>query len=141
RPGVKLLTFQAASFRWQPFERSLPDEGHPPEVAPGEARDCVVVFLHAERRDEEPEERRTSVLQKTVKHVKWIAHKRGLRTVVLHSFTHLGGDTSSPAFARAFLDGLRARLENTGYDVRETPFGWQNTWGLDVYGESLAKVW
>ena len=42
--------------------------------------------------------------------------------------------------APAFLEGAAARLENTGYQVWLTPFGWVCEWGIEVYGESLAKV-
>ena len=38
------------------------------------------------------------------------------------------------------LQETRIRLERTGFEVFETPFGWQNEWKLHVGGESLAKV-
>lgn len=60
---------------------------------------------------------------------------------MLHSFTHLGAESADPAFARDFLDELAERLQRTGYDVRCTPFGHLCEWTLDVYGESLAKVY
>jgi Archaea-specific editing domain of threonyl-tRNA synthetase len=77
---------------------------------------------------------------KFVKNVKWIAGKRGLKAVVLHSFTHLDEARASPQFAEAFLQGAAARLRNTGYQVTLTPFGWVCEWDLSVFGESLAKV-
>jgi hypothetical protein len=60
--------------------------------------------------------------------------------VVLHSFTHLGGETEAPGFAQAFLKRLAERLRGTGYEVWITPFGYVCEWDLSVYGESLAKV-
>ena len=134
---MKLLTFQASSFSWRPFQRTLDDA---PDAEAGESAECVVVFVHAEKRDED-EERRGAVFKKTLKHVKWLANKREMKNVVLHSFTHLGGDTADAAFAREFLAELRERLEGTGYAVSVTPFGWFSSWSIDVYGESLAKVW
>jgi hypothetical protein len=135
---MKLLTFQADRFAWSTFSKTLPDV---PDLDVSEVvREAVVVFVHIEARDE-GEERRKSVFSKTLKHVKWLANKRDLRTVVLHSFTHLGGVNAEPAFARAFLEELAARLEATGYIVKMTPFGWFCSWELSVYGDSLAKVW
>jgi len=72
--------------------------------------------------------------------VKWIAGKRGLKQVVLHSFTHLAEQSAAPEFAEQFLQGAAERLRNTGYEVTLTPFGWVCEWGIEVYGESLAKV-
>ena len=73
--------------------------------------------------------------------MKWLAGKRSWKRVVLHSFTHLGGENASPEFARGFLEELDERLSATGYEVARTPFGWFCEWELSVYGESLAKVW
>lgn len=134
---MKLLTFQAASFSWKTHQQTL-------EVADpgGEGRldAAVVAFLHAEQRDQQ-EDRRPKVFRHTLKHLKWLANKRELKNVVLHSFTHLGGENADPEFARGFMRELAERLETTGYRVEVTPFGWFSSWNLDVYGDSLAKVW
>ena len=132
---MKMLMFLAKQFAFRPFEKTLPDAAE----AGGETRvtDAVVVFVHAEPQDEaEPAGQET----KFVKNVKWIAGKRGFRTVVLHSFTHLAEASASPQFAEAFLQSAAARLRNTGYQVALTPFGWVCEWELAVFGESLAKV-
>ena len=133
---MKLLTFQAERFAWQPFSQTLEDGDDAPPA--GEAEAAVVAFMHIEAADEG--ERRTSVFRQTLKHLKWLANKRKLKNVVLHSFTHLGGDTADATFAREFMAELKTRLESTGYVVQITPFGWFSSWDLAVYGESLAKV-
>ena len=135
---MRLLCFQAKRFWWKPFERTLPDA--PALEAAVEVRDAVIAFVHVERSDTEAE-RDATVFRQTLKHLKWLANKRGLRTVVLHSFTHLGGDSAEPAAAHALLTRLADRLRETGYATHVTPFGWFNEWDLSVHGESLAKVW
>ncbi len=134
---MKILTFQAKKFAWTPYRQTL---GEAPPATPGEASDAVVAFVHVEEGDED-EERSSSVFRQTLKHLKWVANKRGLRTIVLHSFTHLGGNNASPEFALDFLERLAERLRRTGYTVYTTPFGWVCEWDLHVYGESMAKVW
>ncbi len=136
---MKLLLFQAKRFTWRAFSKTLDEV----DDVPGDERrveDAVVVFFHAEERDEDPE-RSASVFRKTLKQIKWIAGKRELKRVVLHSFTHLGGTNSSPEFASSFMSDLAERLRSTGYEVENTPFGYFCEWDLGVYGESLAKVW
>jgi len=133
---MKLLTFQAKRFRWKNVSKTLPEAA---ELEVDETvEQAVVVFLHAEERDAAE---RAGVFKKTLKHVKWLANKRALRHVVLHSFTHLGAASAPPEFARAFLEELAERLSATGYGVWLTPFGWFCEWDLSVYGDSLAKVW
>ena len=101
---------------------------------------AVVAFVHAEASDE-PDDRHAKVFRHTLKHLKWLANKRDLKTIVLHSFTHLGGTSASAGFAETFLGQLKERLESTGYTVAITPFGWFCSWEIEVFGDSLAKVW
>ena len=135
---MKLLCFQAKRFRWKTHAKTLPDV--PDQDVEEEVAETLVAFIHAEASDE-IEERRISVLRQTLKHMKWLANKRGLKNILIHSFTHLGGETASPAGAESIIVALAERLRETGYQVWITPFGYFCEWDLDVYGESLAKVW
>ena len=135
---MKLLCFQAKRFWWKTFEKTLAEA--PDQEIESEVRDAVIAFVHVEAADVTPE-REPSVFRQTLKHIKWLANKRDLRAVVLHSFTHLGGDSAPPTEAGAFLAKLRERLGENGYDTHLTPFGYFNEWDLSVYGDSLAKVW
>ena len=132
---MKLLMFLAKQFTFRPFEKTLPDAGD----GGGEVQltDAAVVFVHAEPQDETDA---AGLETKFVKNVKWIAGKRELRNIVLHSFTHLAEASASPQFAETFLQSAATRLRNTGYQVTLTPFGWVCEWELSVFGESLAKV-
>ena len=133
---MRLLTFQAKRFAWRSFSKTLAEAD---DLDVDESVDeALVVFMHIEAHDEADHKR---VFKYTLKHVKWLANKRDLRTVVLHSFTHLGGDNSEPRYAKDFMNALSARLGSTGYTVRQTPFGYFCSWSLDVYGDSLAKVY
>lgn len=133
---MRLLTFQAKRFWWRTFAKTL---DHVEDVAvEEEVRDAVVAFYQVEAADVE---RRDSVFRQALKHLKWLANKREMRAIVLHSFTHLGGENAPPEFAQALTEELANRLRETGYQVWITPFGYVNEWDLSVYGESLAKVW
>jgi hypothetical protein len=134
---MRLLTFLCPSFSWTPFSKTLADADDAPVAR--RVEEAVVAFLHVEVRDVIGE--RSRALRHVVKHVKWVAGKRQLRRVVLHSFTHLGGDTAPAADARAFLDEVEARLAGADFDVDQTPFGWFCSWELSVYGESIARVY
>jgi hypothetical protein len=135
---MKLLCFQAKRFRWKTHSKTLPDM--PDQDVDQTVEAAVVVFVHAEGRDA-GEETRNSVLRQSLKHIKWLANKRELKNIVLHSFTHLGGDTAAQALAEPLIANIAQRLSQTGYQVWITPFGYFCEWDLSVYGESLAKVW
>lgn len=132
---MKLLMFLARQFTFRPFEKILPDTADGGSEV--QVTDAAVVFVHAEPQDETDP---AGLETKFVKNVKWIAGKRELKNVVLHSFTHLAEASASPQFAETFLQSAATRLRNTGYQVTLTPFGWVCEWELAVFGESLAKV-
>jgi len=135
---MKLLCFQAKRFRWKTHSKTLPDVAD--QDIDQEVSDTVVIFLQAEAADGDSE-RNASVLRQTLKHIKWLANKRELNNIVLHSFTHLGGLTAPAELAESLITALQQRLSETGYQVWTTPFGYFCEWDLSVYGESLAKVW
>ena len=135
---MKLLCFQAKKFRWKTHSKTLPEV--PDQQVDREIEETLVVFVHAESSDSAAD-RSAAVLRQSIKHLKWLANKRAFRNIVLHSFTHLGGDTASPAYAESLLNAVAGRLRETGYQVFTTPFGYFCEWDLSVYGESLAKVW
>ncbi|MFN8454914.1 MAG: threonyl-tRNA synthetase editing domain-containing protein [Anaerolineae bacterium] len=129
---MKLLPSQTISLEiLLQNSESMPDQDVAETVT-----EAVVVFLHAEAEDEV----QPGLETKVVKNIKWLANKRGLKHIVLHSFTHLSGSTASAEFAHTLLDNLTQRLQNTGYQVWQTPFGYFCEWDLSVYGDSLAKV-
>ena len=135
---MKLLCFQAKRFRWKTHSKTLAEVVD--QEIEREVEKAVIVFVHAEESDA-AEDRHAAIVRQSVKHLKWLANKRGLRNIVLHSFSHLGGDTARPGFAHLFIETAAARLRETGYEVCTTPFGYFCEWDLSVYGESLAKVW
>jgi hypothetical protein len=135
---MKLLCFQAERFGWKSHTRTLDDADEEP--VEGRVENAVVVFFHADAKDQDEDERKR-VFKGTLKHIKWLANKRELKNVVLHSFTHLGAENAAPDFARGFITDMTERLQGTGYAVETTPFGWFCSWDLAVFGESLAKVW
>ncbi len=127
--------FQAERFRFRTFQKILPEA--PDHDVDETITEAAVVFAHAEAEDEA---RRDKLLSTALKNIKWIANKRQLRNVVLHSFTHLSESKAAPDFAQAFLEELGGRLTAGGYAVRLTPFGYTCGWELSVYGETIAKV-
>lgn len=135
---MKVLSFLAPRFAWRAEVAASLEPGEPPP--PGEARECVVAFVHLEPGDLELEAR-ASKLRTLRKHLEWLARKRGCASYVLHSFTHLAGASAEAGGARAFLDELACVLAERGASVQQTPFGWSCAWELSVHGESLAKVW
>ena len=132
---MKLLLFYAHSFSYETASKGLPDV--PDLYKKDSQQETVVVFYHVEAEDVE---KRSKVIQKFVKNVKWLCGKFKTRNVVLHSFNHLSSSKAAADFSRDILDETIERLARTGFLVMATPFGYFNEFNLHVAGDSLAKV-
>jgi Archaea-specific editing domain of threonyl-tRNA synthetase len=132
---MKLLLFYAHTWWFKTASKSLPQA---PDV---EREDTVenteVVFFHAEAEDEQ---KGKGLLDKVVKSIKWLAGKFATKSVVIHSFNHLSASKASPEFSEQIIKQAAEKLQNAGYTVVCTPFGYFNEFKMHVGGESLAKV-
>ncbi|MDH4232835.1 MAG: threonyl-tRNA synthetase editing domain-containing protein [Nitrospirota bacterium] len=133
---MKLLMFYAHEWWYKTASKTLDDV---PDVEKEESvAGAAAVFFHCEAEDEG---KYSGIIQKFLKNTKWLAGKFNTKNVVLHSFNHLSSSKSSPEFAEKVLAEVRLRLENAGYTVMATPFGYFNEFRMHVAGASLAKVY
>ena len=132
---MKLLLFYTYTWWFKTASKGLE---HVSDVQREESvQNAVVVFFHAEQEDEE---KGKSVLDKFVKNTKWLAGKFKTKNVVLHSFNHLSSSKASPDFSENILKEVSTKLQNAGYTIICTPFGYFNEFKMHIGGESLAKV-
>ena len=132
---MKLLLFYAYSFSYETAAKSLTSV---PDVKKKESiRDAAVIFFHVEAEDRE---KKSKVVQKFVKNVKWLCGKFSTKNVVLHSFNHLSGSKAGPDFSLEILTEVAGRIARADFTVMVTPFGYFNEFDIHVAGDSLAKV-
>jgi len=132
---MKLLTIYAELFKYRLGKKALPEAECDHEEASIE--DAIVGFIHVEAEDRE---KGGAIVTKLIKNLKWLAGKNGTKRIVLHSFAHLSESKADPAFVREVLDKARERLENAGYEVYETPFGFFLDLEVRAPGHPLARV-
>ena len=90
--------------------------------------------------EEEDHEKESQVTKKLLKNIKWVCGKNDTKKVVLHSFAHLSESKADPGFSKNIFDKVQERLENVGYEVSQTPFGYFLDLQVDAPGFSLARV-
>jgi hypothetical protein len=133
--SMRVLFWYCDDFDWTPAIKTLPDV---PEAEPAENKNAVVAFVHIEPKDVEVG---SSSETKLVKNAKWLARKWETPNIILHSFTHLGQEKADPEKARALLDRTKERLENAGYSVDQTPYGYFLDLKIKAPGHPLARVY
>ena len=132
---MRVLFWYCERMAWKPTRKTLPEVE---DALPGEVTGAVSAFVHIEPKDTE---RAGKVETKLVKNVKWLAGKWDTRRVVLHTFAHLAEEKADPDFTRELLGHAHRRLEDAGYEVVETPFGYFNDLELAAPGHPLARVY
>ena len=132
---MKLLLFYAHAFSYKTAARTLSTV--PVVNREEEVSEAAVIFFHVEKEDIA---KRSKVIQKFVKNVKWLCGKFATKNVVLHSFNHLSTSKAEPDFSEGVLNEVQDRLARTGFFVMVTPFGYFNEFAIHVAGDSLAKV-
>lgn len=133
---MRLLIFHVDAFATEPAERGRSKLA---DAAPEPVRidEGLVVFAACEQKDEaEP----AAVAGRAVAAIVDIAGRLGARTVVLHSFSHLFVELSSPALAREILNMVQRQLEEHGYTVSQTAFGYFNRFEMRAKGHPLSRV-
>lgn len=132
---MKLLMIYCNSFSYTPKVKTLDIVNDANEGK--EFEKVQTAFIQMEEGDELKEK---AVARKLLKNLKWITGKNKTKSIVLHSFAHLSESKAEPEFTMAFFDDIHQRLENSGFEVSQTPFGYFLDLRLDAPGFSLARV-
>jgi endonuclease IV len=132
---MKLLMIYCHTFAYNPTVKTL--ESFPEVTEPGRFENVLTGIIHAEASDMEDEK---GVLTKLLKNLKWAAKKNETQQIILHSFAHLSESKATPEFSKALFDKTQQRLENAGYEVAQTPFGYFLDLNVDAPGYSQARM-
>lgn len=130
---MRVLFLFAKRFRFRTHHKALaeaPDDDRDVTI-----EDAALAFVHAEPGDGGDQE------TKLVKNLKWVAGKFGTKRLVLHYFSHLGEERLDAEEARSLMERARGRLAGAGYEVTVTPFGHFCDLGMDLPGDSMARVY
>jgi len=132
---MKLLLVYCKKFAYTPTIKTL--ENVSENVLPEQYENVQVAFIQVEKEDEG---RESDVEKKLVKNLKWICGKNNVNRVVLHSFAHLSESKADPEFTKLLFERTEERMVNSGFTIRQTPFGYFLDLQVDAPGFSLARV-
>lgn len=124
-------------FSYYPQQKNL--ENVEEIVIGGQFSKAILSFIQVELSDEENDLK--SREKKLVNHLKWVARKNETNSIILHSFAHLSESKASPEFTKELFNEAEKRLQNTGYSVAQTPFGYFLDLNIKAPGFSLARIW
>lgn len=101
------------------------------------ASDALLVFLGVEAQDERNPDK---VVQKATDEIVRHCGVIGVKNIVIHPFAHLFIEFGSPKTAIAILKSLEKKLQEMGFQVKRTPFGWFNSLKIKAKGHPLSRI-
>lgn len=134
---MKVLCFYTTEFSYTIGEKN--HEAALDVPTPASFTECIVAYIQIEEADELQDVK--SREKKLSNHLKWVARKNGTARIVLHSFAHLSSSKASIQFTRSLFDAALERLQNGGYQVSITPFGYFLNLKMEAPGFSMARIW
>ncbi|MFC1648929.1 threonine--tRNA ligase [Nanoarchaeota archaeon] len=131
---MRILCLHSNSIEYEAVKKAIKE----PEALKGKkggAKDCLVVFMSVEKRDEKNP---SAVASQLVSEIKDVADKVKTKSIVLYPYVHLSSEPSKPATALHVLDLAEKGLK--GFKVTRSPFGWYKSFNIDVKGHPLAEL-
>ena len=98
---------------------------------------ALVGFIQVEQQDEDDI---SKIETKMIKNLKWAAKKNDTNKIVLHSFAHLSPSKADEGITKELFNRTEKRLEKSGYETSQTPFGYFLDLDIQAPGKSLARI-
>lgn len=134
---MRLLIFHG-NLAYKPTEAvkiSIRDEAK--EDTWQEFENCLTVFCAVEASDEG---RLSEIAQKATEEIQLVANRVKVENIVLYPHAHIfPRKLAKPKFAVRILQNLLKALEDQGFVVHQSPFGWYKAFKLECYGHPLAE--
>ncbi len=98
---------------------------------------CLTVFCAIEATDEG---RLSEITQKAADELQLVADRVKVKNIVLYPHAHIfPRKLARPKFAVRILQKLAEELEQRGFSISRTPFGWYKAFKLECYGHPLSE--
>ena len=133
---MRLLMIYSDLFSYEPAKTNL--ELAETNAGPARLQNVLVAFIHMETTDEE---NLANVETKLVKNLKWAARKNETQQIVLHSFAHLSESKADPELTKELFDRAEKRLQSSGYETHQTPFGYFLDLNVQAPGNPLTRLY
>ncbi len=99
--------------------------------------EALTVFTSVEKYDEAVADQ---VIAEAVKQIVDVAAQVNTNRVMIYPYAHLSSELASPEKALEISQKLGAAMENTGLEVKRSPFGWYKAFKLSCKGHPLSEL-
>jgi len=133
---MKILALHSDYINIEPKKKAIKDAEKIEKKLLSE-KECLVVFISAEKIDEKNTK---NVAKNLKKQIEDISDKVKTKTIVLYPYVHLSNTPSSPKKALEILEETEKILKKDKYKTQRAPFGWYKGFEIKVKGHPLSEL-
>lgn len=135
-PIMKLLALHSDFIEYEITKETSMAEELPDEFKKDRMEEVLAVFTTVESVDEE----NPYITEDAASEISAIAQQVNTDRIMLYPYAHLSSDLASPQKAVPILKELAHELEERGYTVKRSPFGYYKAFSLRCKGHPLSEL-
>ena len=134
---MRLLLLHCDSFEYSVRQEAIKNTEPIEDNKAGKFENVLVAFCTVEKEDESnPAEVETRVAESIAEVARSVKTDR----ILIYPYAHLSSSLASPAAAIPVLQRTSANLQNMGFDVHRSPFGYYKSFSLHCLGHPLSEL-
>lgn len=134
---MRILFIHADYMEYEVKEKTKDAQPIADELKKGRMEEALVCFTTAEEKDERDI---TATAEAAVREIEDVAKTVKTKRIVLYPYAHLSPSLAKPAPARELLAHIAELLEDRGYEVMATPFGYCKSFKISCKGHPLSEL-
>jgi threonyl-tRNA synthetase len=135
---MRLLLLHCENFEYSVREQAIkkPEELNETNKT-GKFQNVLVAFSTVEKEDEaNPDDVATKAAQSIAEVAKSVKTSR----ILVYPYAHLSSSLASPEISIPTLRELASKLQENGYEIHRSPFGWYKSFNLRCLGHPLSEL-
>ena len=135
---MKMLLIHSDHFEYEVRDKAVK---YPEEISEAQKKgsmdEALVAFCTIEKEDEKNP---NLIAAKASENIKEVAKQVGTKNIVLYPYAHLSSSLGSRDTAIPLLKDVEKALNEQGYDVKRSPFGWYKSFLIRCKGHPLSEL-
>jgi len=134
---MKLLLIHSDYFEYEITKDTPVAEEVEEDLKKGKMEECLTAFITVESKDDVE---KSLVANEASDEISEVMSKVNVDKVILYPYAHLSSDLSSPETAIEVLVKIENKLNEAGFEVKRSPFGWYKAFKIKCKGHPLSEL-
>jgi len=133
---MRMLLIHADEFSYEVKSKAIP-EPEEPKSFKAFVKNALVAFCTIEKNDEKNPE---AIAFKAAENIIDVFNKVKAENIVIYPYAHLSSDLASKEVAIPILENIERKINEEGFKVYRSPFGWYKSFNLNCKGHPLSEL-